>query len=92
MTTRYNKGFPGARDFKNGTHFHSKVIADHDMKIQLKRAGFGDVAEIQAVYPALLGHNQEEEFRRCFQLLERRWVRVITPKGNILKWSVPIRN
>jgi len=54
MTTRYNKDFPGARDCKNGTHFHSKVIAGHDMKIQLKRAGFGDVAEIQAVSPAVL--------------------------------------
>jgi hypothetical protein len=54
MTNRYNKYFPGARDCKNYTHFHPKVIAGHDVKIQLKRAGFGDVVEIQAVSPAVM--------------------------------------
>jgi hypothetical protein len=54
MTTRNNRDLPGARGCKNGTHFHSEVITGHDMKIQLRRAGFGDVAEIQVASPAAL--------------------------------------
>jgi hypothetical protein len=54
MTTRNNRDFPGVRVCNNGTHFHSKVIASHDMKIQLRRAETGDVAEIQAASLAVL--------------------------------------